>query len=60
MNPSREDVVADGAALEHLAVDNLGGLGQVAEDHTAVSCVARVNFVKDIQNLKRTIYRLLS
>ena len=50
-DPPREDVVPDGAALEHLAVDDLVGLAQVAQDDAAVARVPRVDDVEHVEHL---------
>ena len=50
-DPPREDVVSDGAALEHLAVDDLVGLAQVAQDDAAVARVPRVDDVEHVEHL---------
>ena len=50
-DPPREDVVPDGAALEHLAVDDLVGLAQVAQDYAAVARVPRVDDVEHVEHL---------
>ena len=52
-DPPREDVVADGAVLEHVAVDDLVGLAQVAQDDAAVPRVARVDDVEHVQHLRK-------
>ena len=50
-DPPREDVVPDGAALEHLAVDDLVRLAQVAQDDAAVARVPRVDDVEHVEHL---------
>ena len=50
-DPPREDVVSDVAALKHLAVDDLVGLAQVAQDDAAVARVPRVDYVEHVEHL---------
>ena len=50
-DPPREDVVADGAVLEHVAVDDLVGLAQVAQDDPTVPRVAWVDDVEHVEHL---------
>ena len=45
--------MADGAVLEHVAVDDLVGLAQVAQDDAAVPRVARVDDVEHVEHLRK-------
>lgn len=55
-----EDVLADELAPEHLAIEELGGLGQVTQDDAAVAIVAGVDHVQHREYLETQFSLFLS